>query len=124
MEAGTHMSFSSLLDHTARIWRRTEALGTYRQTTIAYDIVYPSLRCTLRRKRAMLSDAGPGMVDVGERTVYFRPRVTLEERDLVELVTGPDAPDWLEVESRSKPRGHHVEARCTEFHGVGPEVVS
>jgi hypothetical protein len=118
------MSFSSLLDHTARIWRRTEALGTYQETTASYSLAYASVPCTLRRKRAVLSEAGPGTVDVGERTVYFKPAVTLEEKDLVELVTGPDSPDWMEVESRAKPRGHHIEARCVEFHGITPEMES
>jgi hypothetical protein len=118
------MSFSSLLDHTARVWRRAETLGTYAETTVSYTLVYNAIRCTLRRKRAVLSEAGPGTVDVGERTVYFLPAVTLEEKDLVELVTGPDAPDWMAVESRAKPRGHHIEARCVEYHGPTPEMQS
>ena len=118
------MSFHSLLDHTARIWRRMESLGTYRETVASYEVVYALVPCTLRRKQALLADSGPGLVDVGQRTVYFLPTVTLEERDLVELVTGPDAPDWLEVESRSKPRGHHVEAKTSEYHGETPEIAS
>lgn len=124
LEAGAHMSYRGLLDHTARVWRRTETAGTYAETVISYDIVYAAARCTLRRKRAVLSDAGPGVVGVGERTLYFPKGVTLVKRDLVELVTGPDAPAWLEVESAAKPRGHHVEARCTEYHGERPEVES
>ena len=118
------MSFASLLDHTARIWRRSETLGTYQETVPGYALTYGSVPCTLRRKRATLSEAGPGTVDVGERTVYFKAAVVLEEKDLVELVAGPDAPDWLEVESSARPRGHHVEARCTEFHGVTPGEAS
>ena len=118
------MSFSGLLDHTARIWRRSETLGTYLETVPGYDIVYPAVRCTLKRKSATLSEAGPGTVDVGTRTVYFRRGVILQEKDLVEFVTGPDAPDWMEVESRSRPRGHHVKARCSEFHGTPPEADS
>ena len=124
LETGPHMSFRSLLDHTARVWRRGEELGTYRETSIFYVVVYPAARCTLKRKAALLAEAGPGIVDVGQRTLYFLPGVTLQKRDLVELVTGADAPDWLEVESRSKPRGHHVEARCSEYHGPTPEVSS
>lgn len=125
LEAGADlMSFASLLDHTARVWRHGESLGTYAETTVSYTLVYNSLPCTLRRKRAMLSEAGPGTVDAGERTVYFKPAVRLQEKDLVELVTGPDSPDWLQVESSARPRGHHIEARCTEFHGVTPEMES
>ena len=118
------MSFASLLDHTARIWRRTETPGTYLETTIDYAVVYAAADCTLKRKAAVLAEAGPGIVDAGGRTVYFLPSVTLVKRDLVELVTGPDAPAWLEVESASRPRGHHVEARCAEYSGETPEVES
>jgi hypothetical protein len=118
------MSFASLLDHQARVWRLDETLGDHRETVHDRAPVYDSVPCTLKRMRAVLSDAGPGLVPSGERTVYFLPAVTLEQRDVVELISGPDAPATLEVESSSKPRGHHVEARCTEFHGKLPELGS
>jgi len=118
------LSFKGLLDHTARIWRRSESLGTYRETVASWEVVYASVPCTLKRKFSVLVNPGPGMVDSGERRVYFLPGVALEERDLVELTSGPDSPDWLEVESESKPRGHHVEARCVEYRGSTPEVES
>jgi hypothetical protein len=124
MEPGADMSYSGLLDHTARIWRRDETLGTYRETVMSYTVQYHGPPCTLRRKRSVLSEAGPGIVDSGERTVYFKRDILLQKRDLVELVTGPDAPAWLEVESASRPRGHHTEARCSEWSGDTPELES
>ena len=52
------------------------------------------------------------------------------KRDLVEFITGPDAPvptqerAIFEVENVTQPRGHHMEVWVTEYSGPLPELGS
>jgi hypothetical protein len=114
-----------LLDHTAVIWRVGETIGEYRESEVAWgpEPVGP-YDCTGKRKAAILAEAGPGTVDAGQRILYFEPGPTFNKRDLVELVTGPDAPAFLLVESDTRPRGNHIEVRVSEWHGAPPAVGS
>jgi hypothetical protein len=41
----------------------------------------------------------------------------VQKRDIVELITGPNAPAKLEVISMDRPRGHHIELVCDEWEG-------
>jgi len=115
------LTISHLFDHTALIWRKTETLGDYRETRKGFGLEYGPLGCKANRKAALVAAAGPGIIDVGQRVFYLEVGPIIRKRDLFELVTGPDAPAILEVENVTIPRGHHVEVRCSEYHGAWPE---
>lgn len=120
------MSVSSLLDHTCRIWRRTETTGSRRETVPSYEVPvgYEELDCTFTRRRTVLASDGKGLKPVGQRTVYLdRLDLTWRDRDIVEVFAGPDGffgPQRLEVVSIAIPRGHHVELITNEWSGKLP----
>ena len=118
------MAISHLFDHEAVIWRKGETLGEYRETVKGFVLQYGPLGCKANRKAAVLQDANAGIVDSGDRVFYFEKGPVVLKRDLVELVTGPDAPAILEVENTTIPRDHHLEVRCVEYHGDAPAVGS
>jgi len=113
-------TIAHLLDHICDVWRPAETLGVIREAIRNPDIVYHALACAVNRKAARLGTAEGGLIPEGIRTVYFDRGITLEERDVISLTAGPEAPALLEVESRAYPRGHHVEATVSEFHGKLP----
>jgi hypothetical protein len=106
-----------LLDHTANIRRPVESLGVARETRLVHAYAHVAVACAVNRKRTVLTEAHGGITPAGGRSAYFQAGITLQERDVVQLLTGPEAPALLEVESRATPRGHHVEVSVTEFHG-------
>ena len=109
-------AISHLFDHTAVIWRKVESLNDAGVTHKAFVHIY-SLGLKANRKAANVVDSGPGIIDAGQRVFYFEVGPIVLKRDLVELVTGPDAPPSsgeraiLEVENVTIPRGHHLEVR-------------
>ena len=117
---GNAPSIAHLLDHTADVWRFPEILGVARQVVRIPEIVYPALACAVNRKASKLETLQGALVPMGIRSVYFDIGITLEERDVISLTAGPEAPAQLEVESKAYPRGHHVEATVSEFHGKLP----
>lgn len=120
------MSIGHLLDHEARIWRRVEELDEYRSTTVSYEVVenQEEVPCASDGQSSVLANLGPGMAPTGFRWIYFDVGPTLEERWLIEFVSGPTAPAWLEIESVDPFRGHHIEVRAVEFNGKRPEAGS
>ncbi len=119
---------SHLLDHTCNVHRLTETLGaTFRETVQDYTQVHTGLECTFQRRNTVMGEEGPGVRPVGDRRVYLNVGPAFQDRDIVELVTGPAGfvgPQLLEVESFAAPRGHHIELRCSEFAGTLPVVGS
>lgn len=118
------MSIASLLDHTARIWRRTETLDDYRASVPGYTVAHASLACASDGQNSVLANPGPGMVESGRRWIYFDIGADLQHRDVIELLTGPTAPASLEIESVDEFRGHHIEVQASEFTGELPSVGS
>ena len=124
------MTISHLFDHTAVIWRKVETENDAGVTHKAFVMAYGPLGLKVNRKAAMVANSGPGIIDAGQRVFYFEVGPIVLKRDLVELVTGPDAPPSsgaraiLEVENVTIPRGHHLEVRCSEYHGPEPELGS
>lgn len=119
------MSIGHLLDHTCVIWRKVETTGAkYAESVKTFEQPFEVLPCTGTRKNAVVSQDGPGIVNVGERRIYFDIGPEILKRDLIELLTGGDAPALLEVESVTRPRNHHIEVRVSEYSGPQPELGS
>ena len=111
-----------LLDHTMRVWRPQERLGEARETIRDYGgaPVYSDVKCTVTRKRGAIAPEHGGETTFATRMLYAPAGITLQENDLCELVTGPEAPATLKVQTPSKPSGHHLETPVTEYHGKVP----
>ena len=118
------MTIGHLLDHTCVIWRKVEALGEFRESVKTFEQPFEVLPCTGTRKNTVLAQDGPGIVNVGDRRIYFDIGPEILKRDLIELLTGGDAPATLEVESVTRPRNHHIEVRVSEYNGPAPAVGS
>jgi hypothetical protein len=114
-----------LQDHTVRVWRPVtvpDAIGADQRT---YAPVGEPEPAKVNRNVAPTGDAGPGFAAIGRRRLYMKPGVDVEERDVLELVTGPDAPQTLEVdEPPTRPRGHHCQVDCILWRGQLPELES
>lgn len=115
------MSFAALLDHEVRIWARQVTLGRLREEIVTYTAQTTLVPGACRRPTAPVASIGAGLDPVGERVVYLPATASLQPRDLVELVTGPEAPNVLEVnQPPTRPRGHHTELSCRFWHGTLP----
>lgn len=115
--AAERVSIAHLLDHSVRIHRPTITRGAVQEelTTYTAGALTPA---GVRRPRARYGDAGPGTGPIGERVVYFDAGVDVLARDVIELVSGPDAPGLFEVDAPpTSPRGHHIECTCRHFVG-------
>lgn len=111
----------SLFDHDVKIWRPTRERSTLGVEERTYQVHIAEARCKVNRSTAPSADTGPGMQPTGARRLYMRPDVDVKPRDLVELVTGPDAPQFWEVDQLpSLPRGHHMQLDCIAWNGVRP----
>ena len=115
------MTISHLFDHEAVVWRKAETLNASGVTHKDFSLLYGPLGCKANRKAAVVANAGPGIVDAGQRVFYLEVGPVILKRDLFELTSGPDAPAILEVENVTIPRGHHIEVRCSEYHGPLPD---
>ena len=120
------MSFTGLLDHACRLWRRTESVGTRREATVSFVVPlgYEFLPCAFTRRRSSLVDDGSGLQPVGQRTLYLdNVDLVWYERDVISIFEGPslfDGEQLLEIISIAVPRGHHVELLVDEFDGDLP----
>ena len=115
-----------LADHQVRLWRpvtsASSRIGMDRRTL---ELVADGEPCKVNRDTSPTADAGPGLSPIGRRRLYLPPELDVRERDVVELVTGPDAPQTWEVdELPARPRGHHLQADCILWRGTLPEVAS
>jgi len=112
------MSFLGLLDRTMVIHRPLDSSGELRTRATSYVPQGGPVPFTARRPVGLLTDVGPGLADVGDRTVYCEADVDVRERDVLEQMTGPDDLALLEVTGPvARPRGHHCELRCRFFLG-------
>lgn len=116
-----------LFDHTVRIWRPTAAptarLGVERRT---YAILVASAGCALNRNVSPEQDQGAGMDQTGRRRFYMRPDSPIQARDVIEILTGPDADGqrWEVDQNPTRPRGHHTQVDSIAWNGILPDVGS
>jgi hypothetical protein len=113
------MSVRHLLDHTGTVWRIQRSLGALNAEVRTY-VQVGQVPLGVRRRRAPQGNPGPGLTPTGTRVLYFEAGVDVRARDVVQLTAGPDAPERLEVDDLSSPRGHHIEAEGRLWAGVLP----
>ncbi len=116
-----------LFDHTVRIWRpRADANNRLGVEVRAYTRA-ADLGCALNRDVAAEQDVGPGMEPIGRRRFYMRPDADVRARDVVQIMTGPDAgadQTWEVDQDPVRPRGHHTQVDAILWTGDLPDVGS
>lgn len=116
-----------MFDHEVRIWRPTVTKDDLGAESREYAAVaeHP---CALKRPTAPLADLGAGLAPTGRRRFYLRPDVDVQLRDIVEVVSGPDAAGeqatWEVDEPPTKPRGHHTQVDAITWNGNLPPLAS
>ncbi len=110
------MSLESLMNHRARVWRPTQARGIRREVVNDFAIVTEPTRNNARPApiRGTLTDKGPGeqRTLADRRGWYLTKEVVVDEKDVIEFVSGPESPLRVRVLSSSFPgrpnaTGHH-----------------
>lgn len=110
------MSLDEMLNMTMTIHRPTPTQGNTGEEINTYAPVATGVPCTAQRPRALQGDAGPGLANIGDRTVYCEIGVDVRELDVLELTGGPDAGQLLEVDGPpANLWDDHMELRCRFF---------
>lgn len=107
-----------LFDSQIRIWRADitkDALSaesrTYRPTATVGAVV--------NRSTTPVAPANGGLAPTGSVRWYGRPDIDIQPRDICEVISGPDAGHTWEVNQLPvRPRGHHTQVDCIEWHGI------
>jgi hypothetical protein len=110
-----------LFDHTVRVWRPTSSKGRLGQEERTYAHVING-RAALNRAVDPVAPVAAGLAPTGRIRIYLRPDANVQERDVIQIVTGPDAPGTWEIDQPpTRPRGHHTQVDAIAWHGVLPE---
>lgn len=113
------MSIDHLLDGTCRLWTHTEAASSLDADTWAVGV---TVACYLAPAEPGRLDTGAGMRDVRTRQLFAPLGAPLAAEQVVDMVTGPEAPSlWRVVSVPQRPRTHHTEAYVEPWHGTLPE---
>lgn len=123
------MSLADFFDTRIRVWRPTEVLGSLGDQRWTYTPVGPVSalpNAVVNRPVAPLGDTGPGIGAIGRRRLYMEASEDVLERDVLEFVSGPDAPATYEVDNPpTRPERDHLQLDCRVWLGQLPaEAVS
>lgn len=122
------VSLSGLFDHRAEIWALEEKRGFAAQnvqTPVPVLIPTTGFNCAVVPPlRVAEQNIGPGETPRGRTTLYLGRAIPVEERNLVRLMAGSEAPSAWRVVSKAAPRGHHIELVVEPWAGTFPEVVT
>lgn len=114
-----------LFDHTCRIWRSTSTKDDLGAESRTYAPIAEA-QCALKRPTAPLADLGAGLAPTGRRRFYMRPDQDIQLRDVVEILSGPDAGGaqrtWEVDEPPTIPRGHHTQVDAFAWQGILPPI--
>jgi hypothetical protein len=125
------MSVERMMNHRARVWRRLESVGEMREVVNGWQVVtepptWNNLWTSPQDRR--LRDDGPGEAIQGVQSPrwFMRKEAVVAERDVVELVSGPEAPSYWNVQSASSPSRpnesrHHWRIAVEPYNGPAPE---
>lgn len=112
---------SRMFDGRFQVWRRVvtkDATLSAEIVTYTPIAVYPG---AMNRPFAPEGDSGPGLSPIGDRTVYLTAAANVQERDLLEQLTGPEVGTLLEVDGiPARVRGHHTQIRGRIYNGPLP----
>lgn len=111
-------SISRLFDHTVRVWRPSRASDGLGVESRNY-VLRSTLGAAVNRSTAPEGLVAGGLAPTGRRRMYFLPTVDIQPRDVLEIVSGPEAPGTWEVdEPPTRPRNHHTQVDSIDWHGT------
>jgi hypothetical protein len=110
-----------LLDQQIQLWRPSTAqdsVGVEERGYVAADVVAAKINAPVLPSEAA---QGGGMAEVLRVRWYGRPDVDVRERDVCEVVAGPETGKRYEVNAKPvRMMGHHTQVDCVEFNGSLP----
>lgn len=104
-----------LFDHEARVNRLSETADEYGDSPNRYVAADDLIRCAIVPPKFRASQGDAGSTITGITEAYFDADADVEMNDILDVVSGPEAPRKLRVLSVARPRGHHTEAICEPF---------
>jgi hypothetical protein len=115
------MSIEQLFDHVAELYPASAPGSTvvddYGDNAPAFgDPVTED--CAVVPPQLSEKDFGAGQTPAGHMNIYLRMGVTLNNRDVVKLIEGPEAPSTWLADNVTHPRGHHTEAVLIPWTGT------
>lgn len=117
-------SIAALFDHTVRVWRPVVNRSRLGVDERGYVVVAASLGAKLNRSSAPVADGGPGLQPTGSRRFYMAPDADVVERDIIEVLTGPDSGQTWEVdEPPTRPNDHHTQFDARYWAGGPSQLV-
>jgi hypothetical protein len=111
---------SGWFDSTIRVWRPTTVKDELQAESRTY-VEVDTYGAAINRSKMSEAFQGGGMTPVGSLRWYGEPTIDVQPRDVCEILTGPDSGLSWEVNAPPvRPRGHHTQVDCIEWHGVLP----
>ena len=115
-------SIAGLFDSTIRIWRPTTTRTGPGVEQKSYAVT-TTVGAVINRSRTPTAPSDGGLAPSGIIRWYGLPTIDVQPRDVLEVMTGPDAgKKWECNELPTRPRGHHTQVDCVEYNGVLPDA--
>lgn len=118
------MSIAGLFDHRAEVWRPVEARGFAAEVVQKLEAVHQpttGTNCAFAVAKLRTENIGPGETPLGRVDLFMSIGLSVEERDVLRIVAGPEAPSRWVVVSAARPRNHHIEAVVEPWFGRFPD---
>lgn len=113
-------SVTGWFDSTIRVWRpivNKDALGVEERTFVVVD----TYGAAINRSATSEAPQSGGLAPAGTLRWYGEYTITVEPRDICEVLTGPDSGHTWEVNKiPTRPRNHHTQVDCIQWHGILP----
>lgn len=118
------MSIRSLCDHRVIVYRATEGRDEFKDVTRAWAPLEAPDGKNARPNQLWAGsqmDPGPGEVQGAMRGWFLVAEFDVQERDVLRVIAGPEAPALLMVESVTRPTDsmnvHHLEVNVRTWTG-------
>jgi hypothetical protein len=126
------MAIEDLFDHRVEVWRTVESTGAYNEVVDEWTLVEEADRdnaAIVPAKMRLQDEIGAGEHRGGRVDWYLAKWLDVQERDVLNVVAGPNAPSKWRVVSTTIPSGriavgvggHHIEPVVEPWKGELPE---
>lgn len=118
------MSVKALCDHRAIVYRAFVVRDELQDTVEIWEALPAPIGLNCRPNQnwsGTLQNPGPGEQQAAARQWFLVSGFDVEERDVLSVVEGPEAPKLLRVQSVTRPTAsvavHHLEVNVEVWHG-------
>jgi hypothetical protein len=109
---------TNLFDHVATIYRATETLNALREKINTWTAQATPERMFLDTSPFRENDEGAGRYMAGTAEGFMRAAADVQEGDVIDVTSGPNAPRTLRVLNADRLRGHHTELLLEQYRGT------